>query len=162
MPEYGRQHSAVRAGGLTAPWRSDEFDLIMDRQIAAEDAARRRTPCPVLVCDTDALSTVLWHERYVGGWRADLWQRALDHQPALYLLTGDEIEFVDDGMRDGRHIRSAMQQRFRAVLAEQPVPWAEVRGSVAERVATARPLVEEAVASALRFSDPLPAVGGDG
>jgi HTH-type transcriptional repressor of NAD biosynthesis genes len=160
VPEYGREHSAVRSGGLAAPWRSDEFDLIVDRQIAAEDAARRRTPRPVLVCDTDALATVVWHERYVGGWRADLEDRARAHPPALYLLTGDEIAFVDDGMRDGEHLRSAMQSRFRAVLAAQPVPWREVTGSVAERVAAARPLVDAAVAAGLRFADPLPAVVG--
>lgn len=61
------------------------------------------------------------------------------------MLTGDEIPFVQDGMRDGEHIRHAMQQRFREVLAAQPLSWMEVRGSVEERVAAARPLIERAV-----------------
>ena len=62
VPEYGREHSVIREGGLTAPWRSDEFDLIVDRQIALEQQALRQVPVPVLVCDTDVLATALWHE----------------------------------------------------------------------------------------------------
>ena len=155
VPEYGRLHSELRDGGLEAPWRSDEFELIVDRQIGGEDAARRRVPRPLLVCDTDVLATAVWHERYVGPAPEALWARAAGHRPVLYLLTGDEIPFVDDGMRDGEHLRHGMQQRFRDVLAAQPVPWTEVRGSVAERVAAAVPLVEEAVAGALRFALPL-------
>ena len=134
VPEYGRLWSEIRPGGLFTPWRSDEFDLIVDRQIGWEDAARRRVPKPVLVCDTDALATTLWHERYVGPTPDHLVQRAAEHAPVAYVLTGDEIPFVQDGMRDGEHVRSGMQERFREVLAEQPVPWIEVRGSVEDRL----------------------------
>lgn len=148
VPEYGREYSEVR--GLETPWRSDEFDLVADRQAAAERAAARRAPTPLLVCDTDVLATTLWHERYVGT------RRELPVKPpALYLLTGDEIPFVQDGMRDGEHIRAGMQQRFRDVLAAQPVPWLEVRGSVAERVAAARPAIDRALAAGARFAPPL-------
>lgn len=159
VPEYGREHSIVREGGLGAPWRSDEFDLIADRQIAMEDAALRAVPVPVLVCDTDILATALWHERYVGAPAPRLLARAAAHPPALYVLTGDEIPFAQDGMRDGEHIRHAMQDRFRAVLASGAVPWIEVRGSVAERVAASIPPIEAVVQERLRFSPPLPQRG---
>lgn len=153
VPEYGREHSVTRAGGLTAPWRSDEFDLVADRQVAAEERAARRAPTPLLVCDTDVLATALWHERYVGTPAPRLLERAVP--PALYLLTGDEIPFVQDGMRDGEHVRAGMQDRFRTVLAGQPVPWLEVRGPVADRLAAARPAVDRALAAAARFAPPL-------
>jgi HTH-type transcriptional repressor of NAD biosynthesis genes len=87
------------------------------------------------------LATALWHERYVGEPAPRNLERAAAHQPALYVLTGDEIPFVQDGMRDGEHIRHDMQQRFREVLAAQPVPWVEVRGSVQERVVAVLPLI---------------------
>ena len=61
--------------------------------------------------------------------------------PYARILTGDEIPFVDDGQRDGAHIRHAMQDRFRQALAGPEgggVPWTEVRGSVAERLAAVR------------------------
>ncbi|THE06469.1 cytidyltransferase [Microbacterium oleivorans] len=155
VPEYGREYSEIRVGGLDAPWRSDEFDLIVDRQIAMEEAALRRTPAPVLVCDTDVLATALWHERYVGSAAPGIRHRAAGHRPALYVLTGDEIPFVQDGMRDGEHIRHAMQDRFREVLTGQPVPWLEVRGSVAERVAATLPAVRDAIARTTSFAAPL-------
>lgn len=157
VPEYGREHSEVREGGLTAPWRSDEFDLIVDRQIALEQQALRRAPKPVLVCDTDVLATALWHERYVGTVADRLHRAAAAHRPLLYVLTGDEIPFVQDGMRDGEHIRHDMQQRFRDVLAAQPVPWVEVHGDVPVRVQAAASALSPLLADHLRFAIPLEA-----
>jgi nicotinamide riboside kinase len=103
------------------------------------------------------LATALWHERYVGEAAPRIMDRAREHRPALYVLTGDEIPFVQDGMRDGEHIRAAMQERFRDALAVSGVPWLEVRGSVAERVAQAVPAVEAAVAAHVSFGVPLEA-----
>jgi nicotinamide riboside kinase len=157
VPEYGREHSEVREGGLEAPWRSDEFDLIVDRQIALEERALRRVPRPVLVCDTDVLATALWHERYVGTVAERLHRAADGHRPLLYVLTGDEIPFEQDGMRDGEHIRHDMQQRFRDVLAAQPVPWLEVRGDVPARVRAAASALEPLLAAHLSFAIPLEA-----
>ncbi len=51
-----------------------------------------------------------------------------------YLLTGDEIPFVQDGFRDGEHIRQAMHGWFEQALAGQNVPWQVVRGSRYERL----------------------------
>jgi len=155
VAEYGREYSLTREGGLSAPWRSDEFDVITNRQMAAEDAALRLVPKPLLICDTDVLATAVWHERYIGAPAPRLHARASAHRPALYVLTGDEIPFVQDGTRDGEHIRAQMQQRFRAVLAAQPVPWLEVRGDVAARVRAALPAIEEQLARAMSFAAPL-------
>lgn len=157
VPEYGREHSEIREGGLTAPWQSHEFDLIVDRQIALEQRALREVPLPILVCDTDVLATALWHERYVGSTARRLFDAADAHRPLLYVLTGDEIPFEQDGMRDGEHIRHGMQQRFRDVLAAQPVPWIEVRGGVPERVDAAASALAPLVAEHLRFAVPLEA-----
>ncbi|QDE35703.1 cytidyltransferase [Microbacterium foliorum] len=155
VPEYGREHSVIRDGGLTAPWRSDEFDLIVDRQIALEQQALRQVPVPVLVCDTDVLATALWHERYVGAVAPRLHEAAAAHPPLLYVLTGDEIPFEQDGLRDGEHIRHDMQQRFRDVLAAQDVPWLEVRGDVPTRVDAAASALEPLLIEHLRFAVPL-------
>ena len=157
VPEYGREHTLTRVGGATAPWRSDEFELIADRQLALEQDTARRVPTPLLVCDTDVFATALWHERYVGTANERLWARAADHPPMLYVLTGDEIPFVPDGTRDGEHIRHDMQQRFRDELAAQGVPWLEVRGSVDQRVAVAVAAIDPALREALRFAEPLDA-----
>lgn len=155
VPEYGRTHSALRPGSLAEPWRSDEFDLVMDRQIERERDAARRTPRPLLICDTDALATTVWHERYVGPAPAHLVHRALEHAPLGYVLTGDEIPFVQDGLRDGEHLRHGMQDRFREVLSAQAVPWVEVHGPVAERVAAVVPFIDQLLDRALAIGPSL-------
>lgn len=136
--EFGREWSEKRPGGLAAPWSTEEFVAIAQTQIATEEEAARSTPNRWLICDTDALATSLWHERYMGHVSAAVAEiAARQTKPFARILTGDEIPFVQDGMRDGEHIRHAMQQRFRDVLAGpegQHAPWIEVRGSVEERL----------------------------
>jgi NadR type nicotinamide-nucleotide adenylyltransferase len=161
VPEYGREHSETRVGGLETPWRPDEFDLIVDRQIASEREAARRSPSPLLVCDTDVLATALWFERYLGTFPGHLLEQAAAHRPILYVLTGDEIPFVQDGLRDGEHIRHRMQQRFREVLAAQEVPWIEVHGDRTERTDAAAAAIAPALSASLHFSPPLEARGED-
>lgn len=137
VPEVGREWTARRPGGLTASWHTAEFDLVAALQARHEDDAARRVPRPVLVCDTDVLATTVWHERYTGASSATVQAAAAVRVPALYLLTGSEIPFVDDGMRDGEHLRETMTHRFREVLAAQPTPWYEVTGSREQRLARA-------------------------
>lgn len=155
VPEYGRTWSEVRPGGLAAPWHSLEFDLIADRHQAAERDALRRTPRPLAISDTDVLATAIWHERYVGTRHDGLWQRAAAWRPDLYVLTGDEIPWVDDGMRDGEHVRAGMQERFREALADQDVPWLEVRGPHDVRLARAVTATDALLAGGWDLADPL-------
>lgn len=138
VPEYGRQWSADRPGGLEKPWESWEFDHIAEQQSVLENAAARDVPVPWLVCDTDTLATGVWHERYVGARSASVERLAATRPPYLYVLTADDISFVQDGLRDGEHLRGWMTERFRQVLAIGPTPWLEVAGSLHERLALAR------------------------
>lgn len=138
VPEYGRVWSETRQGGVTAPWTTREFVEIAITQNAHEDEAARATPNRWLVCDTDALATTLWHERYMGTQSSEVLAIAERQTPPFArILTGDEIPFVQDGLRDGEHIRNIMQAKFRQALASaqaRGVPWIEVRGSIEERL----------------------------
>jgi len=155
VPEYGRDYTLERPGGLEAPWYAQDFDHIASVQRVWEERALRTTPRPLVICDTDILATALWQERYLGGHATRLREQARDHTPALYLLTGDEIAWEDDGSRDGREIRHAMQERFREALADSGVPWVELRGSVDERVEQALVWIDREVRRHLTFSPPL-------
>jgi NadR type nicotinamide-nucleotide adenylyltransferase len=136
VPEVGRAVSEAR--GMPYVWTDSDFEMIARRQQRDEDRAARVSG-PVLVCDTDALATCLWQERYLGRSTGPVEAIAASRAYALSVLTSDDIPFVQDGLRDGEHLRGWMTQRFRERLRE---PWIEVRGSVAERV--------EQVLSALR------------
>lgn len=86
-------------------------------------------------------ATALWHRRYVG-WDSEV---VAAHggrcRCDLYLLTGDEIPFVQDGLRDGEHLRHAMHGWFERALREQTVPWQLLRGAPAARLERALGLV---------------------
>jgi HTH-type transcriptional regulator, transcriptional repressor of NAD biosynthesis genes len=131
VPEYGRLFTEER--GLDHKWISRDFEEIACRQMAMEDDAAQRSG-PVLVCDTDVLATAVWHERYVGGHIDVIEHMASQRRPHLYVLTADDIAFVQDGLRDGEYLRGRMTQRFRDVLSGTGVPWLEVRGTRRQRV----------------------------
>lgn len=147
VPEYGREWTEERPGGIQSPWQSVEFDLVAGQQARLEDDAARRSPRPLLICDTDVLATAVWHERYVGARSATVEALARARVPALYLLTAPDIPFVQDGMRDGEHLRSWMTGRFREALAHQPAPWVELSGSRDTRLSGGIRAVEEVLAA---------------
>lgn len=61
----------------------------------------------------------------------------------LYLLTGDEIPFVQDGLRDGEHIRRKMHQWFIETLDKQTCPWLLVTGTPDQRLQQALTAVRQ-------------------
>ncbi len=166
VAEYGREYSANLlalaraarhdAGLADVVWHSEDFVEVAQEQCRREEVYAR-SGGPVLVCDTDAFATRLWHERYMGNSSADV-----DHiasampRRALYLLTCDEgVPFEDDGLRDGEHVRSWMNGRFRQLLQQQDVPWQELRGTPAQRCRTALEAVDACLRQAWRFRSPL-------
>lgn len=153
VPEYGREWSIERPGGPWHPWQECEFDLIAAEHQRQEREAMRTAPIPLVISDTDALATSVWHERYLGSASSRVAAMAEDFRPDLYLLTGDEIAFVQDGWRDGEHIRATMQQRFRQVLDGCGAPWVELQGTRAERLQQARSHVDDVLR--WTFADPL-------
>ncbi|WP_027588223.1 AAA family ATPase [Acidipropionibacterium thoenii] len=155
VPEYGRTWSQIRPGGLEAPWHTAEFDLIAAEHLRQERDAMATAPIPLVISDTDVLATSIWHERYLGVSSPSVTELASRWRPDLYLLTGDEIPFVQDGLRDGERLRHGMQQRFRDVLADQQVAWAEVAGGLEERVRISVDLIDAVMAGGWQPADPL-------
>lgn len=135
VPEFGRLYSEGKLPSQTA-WQSDEFVFIANTQNRVEDAYARLAN-KVLFCDTNAWATRLWHERYRGTLSAEVDQVAKGRRYDLVILTGDEIPFVDDGMRDGEYIRHTMQKRFQELLTTEDIPHLVVSGTPEERLAQA-------------------------
>jgi HTH-type transcriptional repressor of NAD biosynthesis genes len=133
VEEYGREYSEIKLARNDPAWRTEEFTTIAEEQARREDQAARQAN-RVLICDTNAFATTLWHRRYMGSPSPAVEKIARRGKCDLYLLTGEEIPFVQDGLRDGEHIRHEMHRWFEAALAKQRVPWHVVRGSRAERL----------------------------
>ncbi|WP_370616736.1 AAA family ATPase [Mumia qirimensis] len=174
VPEHGRDATVeklatarAQAGvdGIAAPptmdelvWRSDEFVTIARTQNALEDAAARLGG-PVLVCDTDAFATGIWHERYEGTRSAAVEDLARHHP--LYLLTDPEgVPFVQDGLRDGEGIRDWMTGRFVEALEASGRPTVVLKGSLEQRVADGLAAIDALLAAHWRFAAPVTPVNG--
>src|SRR6185436_18227497 len=102
IPEYGREVSErkLELDGKYH-WESNDFVEIAAMQCRLEDAAARQAN-RILICDTDAFATTIWHQRYLGYKSAEVESIANSHRrPDLYLLTDVETPFVQDGTRDG-------------------------------------------------------------
>ncbi|MFE3328401.1 AAA family ATPase [Streptomyces sp. NPDC059176] len=166
VAEYGREFSehklaALRAEQPGATWsdvrfHSDDFPLIARRQTEREDAAAR-TGSPVLVCDTDAFATTVWHERYLGAPHEEVAEIAARGRGDLWLLTDHRgVPFEDDGLRDGEHLRPWMTARFADRLARTGRRFATLSGSREQRLAKAVSAVDELLAEGWQFAGPLP------
>ena len=107
------------------------------RQQSEMEDALARICNRVLICDTNAFATAIWHERYVGSPCPDVEAIAALRRYDLYLLTGDEVPFVQDGLRDGEHIRAWRHRRFEEALATTGMPWRLLRGSPSDRLTEA-------------------------
>ena len=137
VPEDGRMYSMGKQyGDVHAQWRTDEFLHIAEAQNELEDTLAESSN-GLLICDTDSFATSIWHERYMGE-RAQRVEDIASRRPHdLYIVTGDEIPFEDDGLRDGEHIRHWMHERFIERLTEEKKPFIVVRGTPEERLGSA-------------------------
>lgn len=149
LPEYGREHwerklAARAAHSDPLSWTHEDFvDIAAEQQARENHAARSANR--VLICDTNAFATGTWHERYYQSRDARVDAIGATDRADLYLLTAPDVPFVQDGVRDGEHIREWMHQRFLAQLQRGAAPWQIIRGAYAQRFETAERLVQDLI-----------------
>lgn len=144
VAEYGREYTyeKLRKHEL-GRWWADEFAHIAWEQQRIEDEGARRAN-RLLVCDTDALATEIWHERYME--RPPEWQPPVS-KIDLYLLPFPDVPFVADEIRDGQHLRFWMYERFVEELGKRGRRYIVLEGSFEERDARAIEAVEQLLRS---------------
>ena len=140
VPEYGREYceklQAAPVDLWKYEWRSEELVEIAHMQQEMEDCLAHEAN-RILICDTDVLSTGIWHERYMKTRSPEIEGIAAVQRHDLYLLTDCDLPFVKDGLRDGESIREWMTQRFAQVLTERGLPWMRISGCGPERLEAA-------------------------
>ena len=140
MPEYGREYCDVKlTNGTLEHWDSPEFEHIAREHAHREDILAREAN-RVLIVDTDAFATAIWHRRYMQNVRCSAVERlAAERQGlyALYLLCDTDIPWVQDGTRDGKHVRQTMQDTFIDELNATGRPWLQLTGAHDKRLCEA-------------------------
>ena len=137
MPEYGREYCDVKlASGTLEHWDSAEFEEIAREHARREDLLAREAN-RVLIVDTDAFATAIWHRRYMQDARNPAVERLAAQRQGLYglyLLCETDFPWVQDGTRDGQHVRQTMQDTFVAELAATGRPWLLLAGTHDDRL----------------------------
>lgn len=135
VPEYGRQHYEAKGGELDL----DDYVHIARRQRELEDAAALHADRYLFV-DTNAITTMFFSHYYNRDSRPDL--RALAAECATryrhVIVCDDDIEFEQDGWRDNAVWRARMQGMVLHDLAVRGIEYSVVSGTVDERLAQLR------------------------
>jgi HTH-type transcriptional regulator, transcriptional repressor of NAD biosynthesis genes len=134
VPEYGRTYyeGKMTSKNLNS-WQTSEFIHIAKIQNQMENNLAKQAN-KLLICDTNSFATELWHERYVGFMSNRLKKVSSKANADLYVLTDTDIPFVQDGTRDGEHIRQNMHNRFLQELQKRKLKYIVVSGSREKRL----------------------------
>lgn len=135
--EFAREYVAQR----TAPLDHTDVEAIARGQMAVENAAHHSADertAPLLVKDTDLISTVVYARHYHG--HAPVWleRAAIERRGDLYLLCVPDVPWVADGLqRDRPHARGELYERFAGELSTLQVAVVSIAGAWEARDATA-------------------------
>ena len=136
VPEFVRDYAARKNNVIDF----SDHGPIARGQIALEDAHRTRAlarQAPLLVQDTDLLSTMVYCEHYFGQCPEWIIQEARARRPDLYLLLDIDLPWVPDPVRDRGDRREEMQSLFTAAVIAAGTPHVLITGSHDERRASA-------------------------
>lgn len=145
VPEYGRQYWRARAHLADQTWHSDEFLHIARTHHQMADEHARRVSGGLLVLDTDALVTNVWHHRYCGGTDPGVAELAFVHRPDLYLVAAPDFDWVQDGTRESQERREEMHQLTLEMVVSSGSAYEVVGGTHEKRMAAAIAAIESTV-----------------
>lgn len=143
--EHARAYVDGRlAAGDRTPLAAADVAPIARGQLRGEDAAAeeaRAAGRPLVVRDTDLVSTVVYARRAFGAAPAWVVDAARTRRAALYLLCDVDAPWVPDPVRDAdpgaRQARAALRDAFAATLDALGCRWVPLRGSWEERARAA-------------------------
>jgi nicotinamide riboside kinase len=133
VPEFVRDFAAQKG----APLDFADHGPIARGQMALEDEQMARavaTGNPLLIQDTDLLSTVVYCDHYFGRCPDWIREEASRRRPDLYLLMDIDVPWVLDDVRDRGHMREEMQALFRRAVEASGGPFATIGGNWEERL----------------------------
>ena len=137
VPEFVRGYAEKKSGVLSFA----DHGPIARGQMAVEDE-HIATGKPLLIQDTDLLSTELYCDHYFGQCPRWIVDAARERRPDLYLLCDIDIPWIPDGVRDRGHLREEMQKLFRDAVVRSKVPFAVVSGDGDARFTTATEAID--------------------
>jgi nicotinamide riboside kinase len=141
VPEFVREY----AERVRRPLTVDDVEPIAMGELALLEAAPGDG---LLILDTDLISTMVYSRHYYGGCPEWIVTEALVRRADLYLLTGIEVPWSGDDVRDSAEARSILHRAFASALDALDAYVVALSGSPETRFAAAK--------LAIDASDPTP------
>ncbi len=113
LPETARLYAEQVKRELTAA----DAEVIAQRAIDSEDVALASDP-PLLLLDTDLISTVVYVRHYYGHCPAWIENAARERRGDLYLLCAPDLAWTADGVRDRPEQRQELFTLFERAMDE--------------------------------------------
>ena len=133
VPEYARQYLQDKWDREQQTCQPEDLLPIAIGQMRLENALARQAN-RLLVCDTDLLETKVYSEAYYQE-QCDpvIGKYALENQYDLYFLTGIDVPWEADDLRDRPGQRMEMFSRFRRALEEYNRSFVILKGDRLQR-----------------------------
>jgi HTH-type transcriptional repressor of NAD biosynthesis genes len=128
----------------------EDFINMANRQNQEEYNLSQRAN-KILICDNDSFALTIWCERYLGKYHTEIYDiyfnaDYLDNKNKIYILTKPNVPFVQDGLRDGEHIRDWMYDRFLQELQNKKMNYFLIDSSdYEERLKKAIEIIEKEI-----------------
>ena len=133
VPEYAREYLQEKWDREQEACQPEDLIPIAIGQMRLENALAKQAN-RVLVCDTDLLETKVYSEAYYLGYCEPLLERyALKNTYDLYFLTGIDVPWEADDLRDKPRERRDMFERFRRALEEDSRTFVILNGDRRQR-----------------------------
>jgi NadR type nicotinamide-nucleotide adenylyltransferase len=136
VPEFAREYAA-RVGRLLT---IDDVEPIARGQMELEDAVltpttdnRQPTTAFLTILDTDLISTVVYSRHYYGQCPEWIEAEARARKADLYLLTGIDVPWVADPLRDSAAPRESLYEDFAQTLKTYDANVVRLSGNRQER-----------------------------
>ncbi|SEK79919.1 nicotinamide-nucleotide adenylyltransferase, NadR type [Chitinophaga rupis] len=133
-PEYAREYIE----NLPRSYEQHDLLAIARGQLQLEDEKAQQAS-ELLICDTDLYVIKVWSEHKYGQCDPQILEQIASRRYDLYLLTYIDIPWENDPQREypDPQMREYFYRIYRDIVMNSGVPWADIRGSYAEREAKA-------------------------
>lgn len=142
-PEFLREFAQNKWDNEQKVCEPDDIIHIAQGQIRLENEASNNAN-RLLICDTDLLETKVYAEAYFEGFKLSELNQAITHNHyELYLLTGIDIPWQADDLRDRPMQRTQMLADFESALIAHHKPYVSLTGDKPTRLKKAIDAIEE-------------------
>jgi len=137
VPEYARDYLQKKWDEKQEICALNDLIPIAEGQMALENTLAKKANS-ILISDTDLLVTKVYSEAYFDGFCDPLLEKyALQNEYDLYFLTGIDVPWVEDDLRDRPNEREHMFNLFQTTLEKYQRTFIILEGNAEKRLKTA-------------------------